>query len=123
MIHVLHSALCELLQKLLLRFVKMEVLCQKTGKHLCEIDVNDVENMCTLETLEVGEATKKAMSTSKKEQHKSILLEMRGFFCKAAEYLQKNLHLRNMVLNDVQCPSPVALFGSSADSQKLEDLD
>ena len=90
MIHVLHSALCELIQKLLLCFVKTEVVGQKNGKHLCEIDVNDVENVPTLETLEVGEATKKAMSTIKKEQHKSILLEMRGFFCKAVEYLQKN---------------------------------
>jgi len=45
MIHVLHSALCKLLQKLLLRFVKMEIVGQKNGKHLCEIDVNDVGNM------------------------------------------------------------------------------
>jgi len=80
MIHVLYSTLCELIQKLLLCFVKTELVGQKTGKHLCEIYVNDVENMRTIETLEVGEATKKAMSTIKKEQHKSILLEMRGFF-------------------------------------------
>ena len=82
-----------------------------------EIDVSHVKNVPSLETLEVGEATKKAMSTFKKEQHKSILLEMRGFFCKAAEYLQKNLPLRNMVLNDVQCLSPVARSGSGADSE------
>ena len=98
MIHILYSALCELIQKLLLRFVQMEVMSKKNGKHLCEIDVNDVENMRALKILEVGEATKKAMSTIKKEQHKIILLQMRGFFYKAAEYLQKNLPLCNTVL-------------------------
>ena len=50
MIHVLHSALCELLQKLLLRFVKTEVVGQKNGKYLSEIDVSDLENMHAVET-------------------------------------------------------------------------
>ena len=66
MIYVLHSALFELIQKLLLRFVKVEVMGKKNGKRLCEIDVNDVENMRTLETFEVEEATMKAVSTIKK---------------------------------------------------------
>ena len=34
-----------------------------------------------------------------------------------AEYLQRNFPLRNTVLNDVQCLSPVAHTGTSADSE------
>lgn len=81
MIHVLHSSLCELTTKLLLRFMKTDVVGAKSGKDLSEINVRDVDKMRALDDIEIGEATKKAMSTNiKKERHKQLLMDMRSFF-------------------------------------------
>ncbi len=70
MIHVLLLSLCDLVIKPLLCFIKTDVVDDKNGKELCEINVHDIKNMHELTDMEIGQATQKALSTMiKKKQH------------------------------------------------------
>ena len=48
MVHVLHMALCDLMTKLILRFLKTDVLSKKTEDQMCGIEVDNVQNMLCL---------------------------------------------------------------------------
>ena len=80
MIHVLYPSLRELIATLMLRFMKTEVVANRTGIELQKINVHDVGNMQPLLKVEIGEGTRKAMMKMvKAEQHNGMLLEMRNF--------------------------------------------
>ena len=109
MIHVLYPALRDLVVTIMLRFLKTDVVGNKTGRELQNINVRDVNNMLPLEQVEIGAATKQAMTKMVKvEQHKGLLMEMRNFFTCCTEYMQKNLPLDNGFLTAVVCLQPGA---------------
>ena len=118
MVHVLHMALCDLMTKLMLRFLKTDVLSKKTGDQLCEIEVDNVQNMRNLEEMEICEATKNAMSTNiKKEKHKAMLMEMRSFFLSSVKHLQTKLPLRNQILKALECLKPSARLSAESETE------
>jgi len=108
MVHVLYTALCDLVRKVMLRFLTTDAVGTRSGKHLLEINIRNMANMRPIDQLEIGECTKKAMTAVKKEQHKGILMDMRNFYICGAEYLLKNLPLSNTVLKDLSCLQPSA---------------
>jgi len=63
MIHLLYSALSDLVKKVMLRYIKTEVIAGKTGRELLKIDAREVNNMRTLTDVDIGEATIKALTS------------------------------------------------------------
>jgi hypothetical protein len=58
-IHRLFHAMCDLIRKLMLRFMKTEVVGLTTDEKLKLLDVNDVKNVRPLDDVEIGEPTRK----------------------------------------------------------------
>lgn len=115
LIHIICAEMNSLVRKLMLRFVKTDVVGSKSGDELAKVDVKELKNLRSLDDIEIGEATRQSMKKVKPEQHKAVLLDIRQFFTITTQYLMKNLPLSNTVLQDVQCLDPAArkLVGQS----------
>lgn len=57
-IHLLYSASKELLQTILLRFMKTETVSNKRGNQLMNIDGKDIKNLRPVEEIKIGKCIK-----------------------------------------------------------------
>lgn len=106
LIHLLYHEVNCLVRRLLLRFVKTDIVGTKMGNDLALIDLSDATNLRDVEDMEIGEATKCSIQKLKAEQHRKLYLDMRKFFVTCTQYLMKNLPVANNVLHDAQCLHP-----------------
>ena len=106
-IHLLYSSMCSTLLKLLLRFIKPEVVDGKHGRDLASISTNS-NHQLTDKDLDIGDGTRKALAVLKPDQQRSPLLAMRAFFVSAITHLQSRLPLNNNVLKDLGCFNPLS---------------
>jgi len=93
LIHLLYDECQLLLQTMMRRFLKLEVIEGKAGEGLVEIDVELAPNL--LVEIDIGTHTKNALKGVAAEKHKMILLGMKNFFMSSTKYLQSRSPLNN----------------------------
>ena len=100
-VHILCDNLCDILIKLLRRFIKPKVLKTSMSQisHLLIIQ----SSMCL--TTVIGGSTRKVPNDLTADQQKIALLGMRSFFKAKASYLKEKLPLGNE-LRQLECLNP-----------------
>ena len=107
LIHMLYYRLQKMLQTLMLRFLKADVVTNKDGKTLMTVDVRKAENQLDLEKMNVGVEVTKLLKKCRKDQKEGYLKEMQEAFCKMTEHLQNKLPLDSTFLKDMICLHPL----------------
>lgn len=112
LIHLMYSKLNELVQTVMCKFIKLDIIqrkdnngLMKEGLSLLKIDFNSGENWMKLKEMDVGSATKRILDDNS-EISKAVLLAIRSCYLNSTKYLMKNLPLSNPLLKDVQCLHP-----------------
>jgi len=89
LVHILLDECSTLLRTLMFRFLKKDVVGEKTGKSLIDIKFNDTGNHLPDKEVEIGEEGKRQLSKMPKKLHKSIMKDVKSFYSLVAEYLQR----------------------------------
>ena len=107
LVHILYHELQSMLSTLMLRFLKADMINNKDGHSLLEIDVRNSEIQLDLEKMNVGVETLAILKKCNKDKRIMYLKEMQEAFCKMTEHLQKNLPLDSTFLKDMVCLHPL----------------
>ena len=107
LVHILYHELQSMLSTLMLRFLKADMINNKDGRSLLEIDVRNSEIQLDLEKMNVGVETLAILKKCNKDNRIMYLKEMQEAFCKMTEHLQKNLPLDSTFLKDMVCLHPL----------------
>ena len=86
LIHVLHDECLQLARKLMLRFMKCEV-AELNSKKLVHVDVQSTDLQLPNSRMEIGEQTRRTLSTIESNQKKIPLRGMRAFLQSTTKYL------------------------------------
>ena len=105
LIHVLHDECVQLVRKLMLRFLKPEVV-DGSSKKLAQVDVQNVDNQLSGSRMEVGEETRRTLSTLQANQQKIPLLGMRAFLQSTSKYLLTRLPITDTFVRDLTILTP-----------------
>ena len=94
----------DLLKKLLDRFIKQNLLANKKGRHLLNIDVKNADSCLSSDKINYGA---EAASCLKKAHladgvAKTFYLDAKSFYQSVTSYLQDDLPLKNSLLNNLQ---------------------
>ena len=106
-IHILLDECSTLLPTLMFRFIKKDVVGEKSGKRLLDIGIDDMGNHLPDKEVEIGEAGRQQLSKMAKEQHQLIMKNVKKFYTVVAEYLVGHLPLGNELLNNLQFLHPL----------------
>ena len=90
-VHILYDSLCDILVKILRRFLKAETMDNKYGSDLTSIDC--AKYQLPDKEIAIGDTRRKALRDLTVDQQKSAYLGMRSFFKAAAPHLQLRLPL------------------------------
>ena len=105
LIHVLHDECVQLVRKHMLRFLKSEVV-DGSSKKLAQVDVQNVDNQLSGSRMEVGEETRRTLSTLQANQQKIPLLGMRAFLQSTSKYLLTLLPITDTFVRDLTVLHP-----------------
>jgi hypothetical protein len=107
LVHILYDSSNDLVRSLMLKFMKRESVEGKTDQQLCDVKCDDVQNWLSLQVVEIGVGTRKALAAVAGEDTRK---DMRRSFRKCLKtlcvYLQTSLPLANPVLRDISCLNP-----------------
>lgn len=106
LIHLLYSETSALLKSIMLRFIKFDVVGEKSGRQLTMIDAHERQNLMDIESMEIGADTQKTLSNIDKGRQKTQRIEMLQFYQAVTSYLQTRLPLNDMLVRSVQCLHP-----------------
>ncbi len=109
--HILYEKLNEQVRLLMLQFITAEVVANKEGSTLQQVDCNKSENWLPTQSIDIGIGTRKAIAEVEKlndEKKKELLLAFRRCVKEATCYLQSRLPLSNAVLRDMQSLHPLS---------------
>ena len=104
--HLLYDSICDLLKRIMRRFMKSEALENVEGSSLAELNCKDASLQLEDKDVVIGDSTKKALKELTAEQQRQMMLGIRSFFQSAAKHLQKKLPLNNRVLRQLGCLNP-----------------
>ena len=104
-VHILYDSLCDILVKILRRFLKAETMDNKYGSDLTSIDC--AKYQLPDKEIVIGDTTRKALRDLTVDQQKGTYLGMRSFFKAAASHLQLRLPLQNDFLRQLGCLNPL----------------
>lgn len=92
-IHILYDSMCDMLMKLMKRFVKPSCLRDRYGAGLGSVDCKRVKNQLSDKELALGSDTRKALDVLSSDEQRQVLLGIRSFLSQTATYLQQKLPL------------------------------
>ena len=92
-VHILYDSLCDILAKMLRRFLKAETMDNKYGSDLTSIDCAKYQPPD--KEIVIGDTTRKILRDLTVDQQKGAYLGMRSFFKAATSHLQLRLPLQN----------------------------
>ena len=104
--HFLYDEMCEIILKLLRRFIRPQALANKYGSDLASIECQNVKIQLSEPEIVIGEMTRNAMAKRTSDQ-KQALLGMRSFFKVTSSQLQVKLPLDNLLLRQLGCLNPL----------------
>jgi len=110
-IHILHDELPELVRKMLLRFVKSELIEGKSVRHLLQVPLVP-ESYVPDDKFSVGSDARAILKNLKVDKaqypvYKTLCLDIRKLFEACANHLLKKLPLSNVILKNIACLSPL----------------
>ena len=109
LVHILYDKLNELIRRMMYKFLKSDVVKDKEGEDVVAIDCNDGNNWLPLKEMDIGMATRLAVSKVKKDKTRQELrLSFRQCLKQIATYMQTALPVQNPVLRDLRCLQPSA---------------
>ena len=106
-VHFLYDEMCEIILKLLRRFIRPQALANKYGSDLASIECQNVKIQLSEPEIVIGEMTRNAMAKLTSDQQKQALLGMRSFFKVTSSQLQVKLPLDNLLLRQLGCLNPL----------------
>jgi hypothetical protein len=107
LVHILYDSLNDLVRSLMLKFMKRDSVEGKTGQQLCDVKCDDVQNWLSLQVVEIGVGTRKALAViAGEDTRKNMRRSFRKCLKTLCVYLQTSLPLANPVLRDISCLNP-----------------
>lgn len=114
LIHLLHDELTELLRRLLLRFVKAELVMDKTANGLIKVVEKQLksEHYLTADAIDIGSAVRQVMMEIKADKsqlpaYKTHCMDIAKFMEKCVYYLVRKSPLSSVLLKNIACLSPL----------------
>ena len=105
-VHMLYDSMCDILAKLMRRFLKPQVLEKKYGVDLAGIECRDLKLQLADRDIVIGDNTRKALKELSPDQQRNVVLGICSFFSTAVSYLQEKLPLGNQLLRQLGCMNP-----------------
>ena len=105
--HFLYDEMCEIILKLLRRFIRPQALANKYGSDFASIECQNVKIQLSEPEIVIVEMTRNAMAKLTSDQQKQALLGMRSFFKVTISQLQVKLPLDNLLLRQLGCLNPL----------------
>ena len=102
----MYDTICDLIAKLMRRFMKTEATERKYGLDLAAIKCKDVTWQLADKDVVIGDRTRKLLKTLLPDQQKNTMLGIRSFFSTTASFLQGKLPLSNQLLRELGCLNP-----------------
>lgn len=104
LIHVLFDCMWNITLKVLSRFIKGDILREKTTPdELKKLKFPCVDSEMSDQDLEVGSEARKFLEKMNTQTQKVVVYGMRQFYRRSAGYLMKKLPMDNTVLHDARC--------------------
>ena len=100
---MVYDSLCDILLKLMRRFLKAQATEKKYGADLASIECTNTKLQLADKEMVIGDGTWKALNALQVEKQKRSMLGVRSFFSTATSYLQQKLPLSNELLRQLGC--------------------
>lgn len=101
LIHVMHEQVCELLRKIMSRYMKVDSL---SSEDLSTVNCKATENFLDYAEMDIGVASKELLSHERLTT--PFLNKMREFLMITTGYLQEKLPFENKILKSAKCLKP-----------------
>lgn len=106
LIHILYESLMDLVSTLMRRFLRADIVNNKTWAELSQIDLDASQSFLDTKEIEIGEKTRLELRKLKHDQRKLPLLQMKKFFCAVVKYLVKKLPMNVTLLKCLHVLNP-----------------
>ena len=106
-IHIMYDSMCDILVRLLRRFMKGQAVEKRYGSDLTSIECQDVKLQLPDKSIVIGKGAREALVKLTSEQQRQTLLGIHSFMCTTATELQQKLPLKNELLRQLGCINPV----------------
>ena len=106
-IHIMYGSMCDILVRLLRRFMKGRAVEKRYGSDLTSIECQDVKLQLPDKSIVIGKGAREALVKLTSEQQRQALLGIRSFMCTTATELQQKLPLKNELLRQLGCTNPL----------------
>ena len=106
-IHIMNDSMCDILVRLLRRFMKGQAVEQRYGSDLTSIECQDVKLQLPDKSIVIGKGAREALVKLTSEQQRQAQLGIRSFMCTTATELQQKLPLKNELLRQLGCTNPL----------------
>ena len=97
-IHILYDSICDILVKLMRRFLIADAIEQKYGSTLTTIECSKRKLQLLDKELVIGDSTRQALKDLTHDQQRTAILGIQAFFVSVTSYLQQKLPLSNEFL-------------------------
>ena len=105
-IHIMYDSMCDILVRLLRRFMKGQAVEKRYGSDITSIECQDVKHQLPDKSIVIGKGAREALVKLTSEQQRQALLGIRSFMCTTATELQQKLPLKNELLRQLGCTNP-----------------
>ena len=106
-IHIMYDSMCDILVRLLRRFMKGQAVEKRYGSDLTSIECQDVKLQLPDKNIVIGKGGREALVKLTSEQQRQALLGIRSFMCTTSTELQQKLPLKNELLRQLGCTNPL----------------
>ena len=105
--HIMYDSMCDILVRLLRRFMKGQAVEKRYGSDLTSIECHDVKLQLPDKSIVIGKGAREALVKLTSEQQRQALLGIHSFMCTTATELQQKLPLKNELLRQLGCTNPL----------------
>ena len=106
-IHIMYGSMCDILVRLLRRFMKAQAVEKRYGSDLTSIECQDVKLQLPDKSIVIGKGAGEALVKLTSEQQRQALLGICSVMCTTATELQQKLPLKNELLRQLGCTNPL----------------
>ena len=106
-IHIMYDSMCDILVRLLRRFMKGQAVEKRCGSDLTSIEYQDVKLQLPDKSIVIRKGAREALVKLTSEQQRQALLGICSFMCTTATELQQKLPLKNELLRQLGCTNPL----------------
>lgn len=114
LIHILYDEMNRLVSAMMGRYVKVEVLKDKTGKSLKDIKHTEISNQLSDIDIVIGESTRSLMKKLDHGERKRVFLGVRKFYGTAVQYLLSHFPFESDLLENLGCLQPAKRTDTSS---------